>query len=78
MRGCVTMNNQIPMFIPNMMPNNNFDLFNKINMLEEKVKNLENKNIELERRVKNLENIKVMPLNNYTNDYDNFKNGYMV
>lgn len=71
------MNHQNPFFNPNMFPQN-FDIFNTIRELNEKVNYLERKVNELERRVKNLEHYRNSSSKQTQNDYENFKNGYIV
>lgn len=78
MEGCVNMNNQMPFFHPNMMPPQNFDFFNFLKELNEKIQILERKVNELERKVKNIENTKQNPSSGFKNDYDGFKQGYIV
>ena len=67
------MNNQLPFFMP-MYPNNN----QQNNMLEQKISMIKDRLENLEQRVRELERTKVTKIQNNKNNYDNFKEGYII
>lgn len=66
------MNNQMPFFMP-MYPNNRID-----NNITEKLNILEKRLEKLEERVTYLEKTKMTKLQNNKNNYESFKEGYML
>lgn len=78
MEGCVNMNNQMPFFNPNMMSPQNFDFFNYLRELNEKIQVLERKVNELERKVRDIQCKHNTQPNDFKNDYDSFKQAYIV